>query len=327
MISAIRWLREAGVLGMNGRNALYILPHNPRSVYPFADDKVRTKLLAEEFQIPTPPLYHIVEYHGDIKGFEEKLKGRTEFALKPARGSGGNGIILIKDHTPEGFVKQNGELISRAELAYHISGILSGIYSLGGQEDKAIFEALIHPDPVFAAVTYVGVPDIRIIVYLGVPVMGMVRLPTRASDGKANLHQGAIGAGIEIGSGTTQTAVHRSKVISHHPDTGKPVGGITVPYWEKMLLMAARAFDMTGLGYLGMDLVIDGDRGPLLLELNARPGLAIQLANRVGLRKRLELVDQAPSKIFLSPEARVRWALETFIPSTAERKEALHVAA
>lgn len=324
MISAIRWLREAGVLGMNSRNALYILPSNPRSLYPLADDKVRTKLLAEEFQIPTPPLYHVIEFHGDIKGFEEKLKGRPEFVLKPARGSGGNGIILIKDHTPEGFVKQNGELISRAELAYHISGILSGIYSLGGQEDKAIFEALIHPDPVFAAVTYVGVPDIRIIVYRGVPVMGMVRLPTQTSDGKANLHKGAIGAGIEIGSGTTQTAVHRSKVISHHPDTGNPVSGIRVPYWEKMLLMAARAYDMTGLGYLGMDLIIDRDRGPLLLELNARPGLAIQLANRIGLRKRLKLVDKAPSKIFVSPEARMRWALETFVPSIAERKETLH---
>jgi len=315
MISAVRWLREAGVLGMNCRNARYILPSNPRSVYPLADDKVRTKRLAQKHGIPTPPFYHVIEYHGDIKGFEEKLTDHPEFVLKPARGSGGNGIILIKDHGPKGFVKQSGEMISRAELAYHISGILSGIYSLGGLEDKAIFEALIHPDPIFAAVTYVGVPDVRIIVYHGVPVMGMVRLPTRTSDGKANLHKGAIGAGIEIRSGTTLTAVHRSKLISHHPDTGNPVSGIRVPYWEKMLLMAAKAFDMTGLGYLGMDLVIDRDRGPLLLELNARPGLAIQLANRMGLRKRLELVDKAPSNIFASPEARMAWALETFVPS------------
>jgi alpha-L-glutamate ligase-like protein len=309
---AIRELREAGVLGMNGRNAGFILASNARSRYPTADDKVLTKRLALEYQIPTPPLYHVVEHHGDIVGFEERLHEQTEFVLKPARGSGGNGIVLIKDRTKAGFVKQSGEVIPLAEFAYHISGILSGIYSLGGQEDKAIFEALIYPDPVFAAVTHVGVPDIRIIVYRGVPVMGMVRLPTKDSDGKANLHQGAIGAGVEMESGTTLTAVYRTRVITHHPDTGNQVSGIQVPHWGKMLLMAARAFDMTGLGYLGIDMIIDKDRGPLLLELNARPGLAIQLANRAGLRERLERVEKAPPEVLDKPEARVSWALEAF---------------
>lgn len=220
--------------------------------------------------------------------------------------------MLIKDRTNGGYVKQSGEVIPRSEFAYHISGILSGIYSLGGQEDKAIFEALIYPDPVFAAVTYVGVPDVRIIVYRGVPVMGMVRLPTKDSDGKANLHQGAIGAGIEMGNGRTLTPVHPSKVITHHPDTGNPVSGIPVPHWEKILLMAARAYEMTSLGYMGIDMIIDKDRGPLLLELNARPGLAIQLANRTGLRGRLEKVEKASPEVFARPESRVSWALEAF---------------
>jgi alpha-L-glutamate ligase-like protein len=142
--------------------------------------------------------------------------------------------------------------------------------------------------------------------------MSMVRLPTRASDGKANLHRGAIGAGIELATGTTVTAVHRSNVITHHPDTGHPVSGIQVPFWEKMLGMAARTLEMTGLGYMGVDLAIDRDRGPLLLELNARPGLAIQLANRQGLRRRLDRVEKAPAEIFATPEARVEWARTSF---------------
>jgi hypothetical protein len=108
------------------------------------------------------------------------------------------------------------------------------------------------------------------------------------------------------------TAVHRSQVITHHPDTGNLVSGITVPYWEKMLSMSARATEMTGLGYLGMDLVIDRDRGPLLLEMNARPGLAIQMANRIGLRQRLERIDQALPAIFATPESRVAWARQEF---------------
>src|SRR3972149_906525 len=274
-----RWLRELGILGMNRRNAEYIMRSNPRSSFPLVDDKLKTKQLAEAHQIPTPPLYHVIEHHGDISGLEEVLSGHQDFVINPARGAGGSGIVLVKGHTLGGFLKQNGEVILTKDLTYHISDILSGIYSLEGLEDRAFIEALVHPDTVFDAVTYCGVPDIRIIVYRGVPAMSMVRLPTRASDGKANLHRGAIGAGIELMEGRTITAVHRSQVITHHPDTGNPVKGIHVPQWDLMLLMAARSLEMTGLGYVGVDLVLDRERGALLLELNARPGLAIQMAN------------------------------------------------
>jgi alpha-L-glutamate ligase-like protein len=312
ILDMFRRLRKAGILGMNSRNADYIMRWNPRSSYPIVDNKILTKELAEKHQIPTPSLYYLVEHHGSIAGLEKALGGRREFVVKPARGSGGSGIVLVKDCTGEGFVTQSGEVISRGDFAYHISEILSGAYSLEGLEDRAIIEALIYPDPVFAAVTYQGVPDVRIVVYRGVPAMAMVRLPTRASDGKANLHRGAIGAGIELGNGMTLTAVHRSQVVAHHPDTGNRVEGIQVPHWDRMLLMAARSLDMTGLGYVGVDLVLDRERGPLLLELNARPGLAIQMANRKGLRGRLERIDRAKPEIFSTPESRVAWAKENF---------------
>jgi len=301
-----------GVLGINRRNGEYIMRYNPRSTYPLVDNKVMTKQLAVKYDIPTPTLYHVISHHGDLAALAKIVGDRSRFVVKPARGAGGSGIILITARTAEGFIDQNGKTISLANLVYHISDILSGTHSLSGLEDAAILEALINPDPVFAQVSYEGVPDIRIVVYRGVPVMGMVRLPTEASDGKANLHRGAIGAGINIASGRTGTAVHGSSVVTHHPDTGRPVGGIQVPYWEKILMMAASAFDMTGLGYLGVDVVIDRDQGPLLLELNARPGLGIQIANMAGLRARLERIDAAPPGIFSDPGTRVAWAMQEF---------------
>jgi alpha-L-glutamate ligase-like protein len=316
ILKAIRWLRDVGVLGMNRRNAEYIMRFNPRSSFPLVDDKLKTKQLAEAYQIPTPVLYHVIEHHGDIAGIEEMLSHHRDFVIKPARGAGGSGIVLITDRTAEGFIKQSGEVISLRDLTYHISDILSGIYSLEELEDRAFIEELIHPHTVFDAVTYRGIPDIRIIVYRGVPVMSMVRLPTRASDGKANLHRGAIGVGIDIREGMTQVGVHRSKVVTRHPDTNESVKGIQVPYWETMLLIASKAVDMTGLDYLGADLVIDRERGPLLLELNVRPGLQIQIANQAGLLKRFELIDKAPPEILVSPEMRVAWALETFSTRT-----------
>jgi alpha-L-glutamate ligase-like protein len=306
-------LREAGVLGMNFRNARYIMAHNARSAYPLVDDKVQTKRLAEKFGIPIPELYYVVEDHGSIAGLPGVLENLQEFVVKPARGSGGSGIILIKGRTDEGFITQSGKVIAKDAFTYHIASILSGIYSLEGKEDMAIIESLIHPDPVFKGVTYQeGVPDERIIVYRGVPVMAMVRLPTRASDGKANLHRGAIGAGIDIASGITMTAVHKSRIVGNHPDTGNPVSGIQLPRWDEILLMAARATEMTGLGYLGADFVLDRERGPVLLELNARPGLGIQMANLSGLRHRLDKTDNTPPAVFLSAESRVRWAKENF---------------
>lgn len=312
MLAAIRELRRAGVLGMNRRNADYIMRYNPRSSFPLVDDKVLTKKLAETHGIPTPPVYHIIESQAEVAGLETDLQERSAFAVKPARGAAGSGILLSTESTAEGFVKPSGDIVSWQELAFHISNILSGIFSLGGLPDKVIVEGLIHPDTAFASVTYRGVPDIRIISYKGVPAMGMVRLPTRSSDGKANLHRGAIGAGINIATGETLAAVHRSNVITHHPDTGNPVSGIQIPHWDTMIHVAARATDMTGLGYLGVDLVIDRDRGPVMLELNARPGLAIQLANRIGLRKRLEAIDRAPALIFSSASSRVSWAKQRF---------------
>ena len=305
---AFRQLREAGVLGINSRNADYVMRCNARSAFPVVDDKTLTKKLAGAHGIPTPRIYTVVETHGNIAGLRQMLREHREFALKPARGAGGSGIVLVLDSAENGYVTQSGRVIPFEEFDYHVAEILSGIFSLSGLEDVAIVESLIHPEPVFASVTYQGVPDVRIVVYRGVPVMSMVRLPTKASDGKANLHRGAIGAGIGIASGTTLSAVHLSQVITHHPDTGNPVSGIEVPHWERMLRMAAGTFEMTGLGYMGVDLVIDRDQGPLLLELNARPGLAIQLANGQGLRKRLDLVDRAFPGNAAPPDARVAWA-------------------
>jgi alpha-L-glutamate ligase-like protein len=190
------------------------------------------------------------------------------------------------------FRKSDGLIITYDELNHHIFNILSGLYSLGGQPDKAVIEYKVECDPIFSRISYLGVPDVRIILFLGVPVMSMVRLPTRMSDAKANLHQGALGAGIDIATGKTLNAVWGNEIISEHPDTGETVSGVAIPHWDELLALAARCYELTRLGYQGVDIVLDRDKGPLILELNARPGLNIQIANNAGLLPRLELVEQ-----------------------------------
>jgi alpha-L-glutamate ligase-like protein len=307
MFGRFRRLREIGLLGINRRNLDFIFRYNPRQFYPLVDDKLQTKQLAQHAGIAIPPLYQVIEYHYQLKHLATLLEPYPDFVIKPAHGSGGNGIVIIEQHHEQRYRKVNGEVVNLFELQHHISSILGGLYSLGGHADSALFEYRIRFDPVFSRITYQGVPDIRIIVFHGVPVMAMLRLPTRQSQGKANLHQGAVGVGIDLATGQTTSAVHANNLIDEHPETGQTLHGVLVPYWDAMLLTAARCFELTGLGYIGADFVLDRDKGPLMLELNARPGLNIQIANRAGLLPHLQQVQAILPNQFTA-EQRVAFA-------------------
>ena len=154
--------------------------------------------------------------------------------------------------------------------------------------DEVLLEYRVQADRALGAISFRGVPDVRVLVFRGVPVQAMIRLPTAASDGRANLHMGGMAVGVDLASGTTTHGVLRGRPTSRHPDLDCPVGGIVIPGWDGMLAIAARCYDAIPLGYLGVDLVLDAELGPLVLELNARPGLTIQLANRRGLRATME---------------------------------------
>jgi alpha-L-glutamate ligase-like protein len=304
-------LRGLGILGMNRRNVAYIARYNARDRYPLVDDKLKTKLVARKAGVAAPDLLQVIRLQHEIEAIEPVLARYDRFVIKPAQGSGGKGILVITGKDSGRFVKSSGARIDAAGVKRHLSNVISGLYSLGGKPDVAIVESLIVADSTFAGLSYEGVPDIRLIVFKGFPVMGMLRLATRASDGKANLHQGAVGVGLDIGSGKGITAVQFNRPIDRHPDTGLPFTHIQVPYWRQLLTLAARCFDVTHLGYLGVDLVLDADRGPLLLELNARPGLAIQLANNQGLLPRLQRVERLDD-FYLSVDERVDYAMQHF---------------
>jgi hypothetical protein len=127
--------------------------------------------------------------------------------------------------------------------------------------------------------------------------MAMLRLPTKESGGKANLQQGAIGTGIDMTTGVTTTAVFRkNRIIEYIPGTRLLLSGIKIPHWKDILALAVRAQTVSGLGFLGADIAIDRDKGPVFLELNARPGLSIQIANLDGLLGRLRRVEDLKIK-------------------------------
>ena len=317
LIKTWRELNAKGIMGINRRNADYVLKYNKRSLYPVVDDKILTKERAIEAGIHVPEMYGIISSEKEIEKLDQIIGDRTDFVIKPAMGAGGDGILVIADRFEDRYKTVSGKIISHEEIEHQISSILTGLYSLGGSRDRALIEYRVKPDPLFKSISYEGVPDIRVIVLMGYPIMAMLRLPTRQSGGKANLHQGAIGVGVDLATGLTLQGTWLNNKISKHPDTSNFVAGVQLPDWDGFMNLSAGCYELCGLGYIGVDMVLDQELGPLILELNARPGLNIQIANNAGLTLRAHAVehhiaDLKRKGITETVEERVRFSQSLF---------------
>ena len=230
---AARRLKQLGILGMNHRNAACILDHNPRHLFPIVDDKRRMRNLCARIGVATPEIYCAVDSHSALRRLPELLGDRCDFVIKPNRGSGGRGILVVTGKDGDAFVRHNGERLRPEQIRQHLSDILSGMYSLGGRPDAALLQQRVRLHPAFERISFKGIPDIRVILYRNEPAMAMLRLPTQASNGRANLHQGGIGTGVDLDTGRTNHAVQRNRAWSSTPGYGRAAG------WHEGAVLAA----------------------------------------------------------------------------------------
>lgn len=287
-------------LGINRRNVEYIRPYNNSRAKKIADDKLLSKKILSRNGIPTVEIFKIIRNRKQLETLDWPKLPRS-FALKPNEGTGGSGIIVFygKQKNEEVWIRPDGSSMSIPEIKTHVINILEGQYSMGNKKDIAIIEERIINHPDLKPYSYKGVPDVRVIVFNSVPIMAELRLPTKQSDGKANLHAGGLGVGIDIASGITTIAIQRQssnvlsdiyKIIDATPDKGLLLRGIQIPYWKDILEISVKCQIVSGLGFAGVDIAIDRNKGPIVFELNARPGLAIQTANMSGMREKLERI-------------------------------------
>jgi len=263
-----------------------IYPNNPREAYYLADDKAESKKLLEKYVIPVPATFAIIEHSWDIDGTLKKINDLDEFVLKPANGSGGNGILILQRSGDKGWVTPSGKIYNNAMVRMHIASIIYGAFA-HDHADKCIVEQKIASHNLFKQIYPEGVPDIRVILYRDKVLMAMLRVPTRISGGKANLHQGAMGIGINLEKGLLTQGVYRNQITTLHPDSGVKFEGMEIPYWKEILSVSHATAKIVPLKYLGVDIIVDQKNGPLVIEINVRPGLQIQNANMTGLLKQL----------------------------------------
>jgi alpha-L-glutamate ligase-like protein len=308
LIERLRAIRR-DALGLNRRNQELLLRLNPSRLIALVDHKVETKAVLARHGLPVPETFGRYARQRELEQFARDVDRRTTFVLKPARGAGGEGVMVITDRIDGHFVKTSGKTVRQRDLVAHAADIIAGAYSLSQSRDEAVLEHRLVPEPTLARFSPGGIPDVRVLVYRGVPVMAMLRLPTRMSDGRANLHVGGVGVGVDVRTGRAVHAIWRDRSIALHPDGQQPLAAIQVPCWEAILLLAARSYEAIALGYFGIDIVVDLHLGPVILELNARPGLSIQLANHRGLRQVLHKVTERVAQT-ASGEERVTLARE-----------------
>jgi len=284
-------MKISSILGLNARTQMFAYRYNSRRGKNIADSKIQTATALRRAKVAHPKIYKKFKDPGDVTTFKwESLPDR--FALKPSRGMGGEGIIVIKKKLKDdGWLTTQKERITAGDLKLHSLDILEGAYSMGNEPDVAFVQEYVGRHPAFRRWAYRGTPDIRIIVFNKVPVMAMLRLPTKESGGRANLHQGAVGVGVDIATGITTKAIWHGNQIVFKPGTARKLRGIKIPSWNQILTTAVNAQIASHLGYVGVDIVLHPEKGPMVLELNAQPGLQIQMANMEGLRKRLDRVD------------------------------------
>lgn len=311
------------ILWINARNLHYIGKHNPVKSVRLADNKITTKLFLTERWIPLPETYAVIQNRSELAHFDFSSLPHVCFIIKPARWSRGRGIFRVKklkdhvvDHslfktslTPanrwsslfwrkevQHEVKDQhrfevqGHIISESLLKTYCLDILDGKESLQGKPDHILIEEMLVPWDGFEAFCEHGLADIRVIVYNFVPVAAMLRVPTEASAGKANLDRGWVWLGVEVGSWKVQSMYLKGKVYKESfPESYVQFLWKKLSYREDILQRSTQIQYYVNLWYLALDRVIT-ETWPKLLEINARAGLKIQLALDLPLRHRLEKI-------------------------------------
>ncbi len=282
--------KDYWLLGQNARNLEYIKSNNFAISRRLADSKLKTKEFLQNHKIAVPATLAIFTKHKQI---QDEVIDTLEppFVVKPNNGYGGKGIYVFEEKNPEGnLVTNTGRVFTRSEFKEHLHYIIDGFFSLSGGRDMVVIEKKIVLTKDIELLGKYGLPDLRVICYNMVPVMAMMRIPTEESGGKANLHGGACGVGIDIGTGKLTYITKGSKIVKSIPGIGD-VRGIVLPHWDEILHLSVKVQQVTNIGYLGCDVVIDERDGPLLLEMNIRAGLEVQVANLAPLKSRLKRVE------------------------------------
>ena len=200
------------------------------------------------------------------------------FIMKRSRGGGGIKIQLVE--FGGGVVSVDG-----ASMA------LDQFYDVFSSHDGNILCEFIRQSDLCSRIYPHTTNSVRVICMRdrdGEPFIAraILRLGTAQSKGVDNFGRGGLSVNIDLETGMLGTAVQHDAThpreplrYDHHPDTGAPLRGQTLPQWgvaidQSLALMRQLPF----INYVGWDIVLT-EQGPVFLEGNNYTGVRLAQAH------------------------------------------------
>lgn len=232
-----------------GVNNQIITKYNDPAYFHCFDDKNDFNTLFAKY-IHRDWIY--VKDENDREKFNEFIKGRDFWMLKPLHGEGGNGVKKLPA-TTESFDESKGSM-------------------------PFLAEQVLKQHPTMAALNPSSVNTLRMLTFVkddGSTELAYTYLRIGYGDVVVdNFCSGGVVANVELSNGTVECpAVDTDyNVITEHPLTGAKIQGLKIPYFEEarnMVLEAAKVVPQ--IRWVGWDIAITPD-GPAIIEGNQYPG-------------------------------------------------------
>ena len=256
-----------------------------------ANDKLlMSKLLSRSADLPLPEIVACYSPTGrtldgaphfsDPSAFEVFLKRSEAFPLivKPIAGTYGRGVIEISGYDEQGNLQgKSGDVLADDEL----SSLLENP-NFGG----ALVQKKLENHPALRELVGDTLSTVRMIVCIAedktphlAAVFWKVARGCNVTDNFARGVTGNMLAGIDLTSGAMLGLYSglwpAGGMLTHHPETERPVAGFVLPDWElaKHTVLKA-ACELPGLRLQGWDVAFT-PQGPVLLEVNSESNVVL----------------------------------------------------
>jgi hypothetical protein len=290
------WAEKTQFFGRLMENGLIPVLHEERWVG-LAHDKLVAAAFFRGLGLPTPGIlavYHPWRAFACVPTLatRESLaaflrdRGDRPCVAKPVTGMWGKHVLAIRRYEPadDTIVLTNGERIAPESVG--------STFDARNDESGTLLQELLVPHPEIARLTADRLCSVRMVALVDAAGARLISCVWKIATGRSMADNywepGNLIAPIDIETGTVGrpfTGLGRDvRFVDDHPDTGRPLAGITLPDWSRAVSLCLTATrSIPGLPMQAWDVALTPE-GPVLLEVNVNGGMRLpQLAADAGL--------------------------------------------